>query len=112
MKIVIVLGCTSHYYNFPTCITRTINDCPLARLMLGSAIVTANSTVCEIFIDDTIDKYSHTPCDKVTLKTIHGTHQVFTDKEKVKRANGITATIHYFIDEGVNRLCHRSFSFV
>ena len=26
MKIVIVLGCASHYYNFPTCITRTINS--------------------------------------------------------------------------------------
>ena len=59
-------------------------DCPLARLMLSSAIVTANSTVCEIFIDDTIDEYSHTPCDKMTLKTVHGTHQVFTNKEKAK----------------------------
>ena len=26
MKIVIVLGCASHYYNFLTCITRTINS--------------------------------------------------------------------------------------
>ena len=83
--------------------------------MLSSAIVTANSTVCEIFIDDTIDEDSHTPCDKVTVKTVHGTYQVFTDKENAKRAaeNGITATIHYFIKiEGVNSLCHKSFSFV
>ena len=26
MISVIVLGCTSHYYNVPTCITRTINS--------------------------------------------------------------------------------------
>ena len=81
-------------------------DCPLACLMLGSAIVTANSAVCEIF--DTIDKYSHTPCDKVTLKTIHGTHQVFTDKEKAKRANEITATIHYYFNQ--DRRCEQVMS--
>ena len=84
--------------------------------MLSSAIVTADSVVCEIFIDDTVDEDSPTPCDKVTVKTVHGTHQVFTDKEKAKRAaeNEITATIHYFIKiKDVNSLCHhKSFSFV
>ena len=49
----------------------------------------------KFFTDGTINA---TPCDKVTLKTVRGTYQTFTDKEKAefaKRAaeNGITATI-------------------
>jgi len=73
-------------------------DGPLARLMPSSAIEAANSAVREIFTDGTIDEDSPTPCDKVTLKTVRGTYQTFTDKEKAefaKRAaeNGITATI-------------------
>ena len=73
-------------------------DGPLARRMTSSAIEAANSAVREIFTDDTIDEDSPTPCDKVTLKTVRGTYQTFTDKEKVEFAkrvaeNGITATI-------------------
>ena len=70
-------------------------DGPLARLMQSSAIEAANSAVREIFTDGTIDEDSPTPCNKVTLKTVRGTYQMFTDKEKAKRAakNGITGTI-------------------
>ena len=65
--------------------------------MPSSAIEAANSAVREIFTDGTIDEDSPTTCDKVTLKTVRGTYQTFTDKkaEFAKRAaeNGITATI-------------------
>ena len=51
--------------------------------------------------------------DKVTLKTVRGTYQTFTDKEKAKFAkraaeNGITTTICYFIKiEGVKNVDQR-----
>ena len=74
------------------------SDGPLARLMPSSAIEAANSAVREIFTDGTFDEDSPTPSNKVTLKIVRGTYQMFTDKEKaefVKRAaeNGMTATI-------------------
>ena len=44
-----------------------------------------------------LDEDNPTPCDKVTLKTVRGTYQTFTDKEKAEFAraaeNGINATI-------------------
>jgi len=50
----------------------------------------------EIFTDGTIYEDSPTPCNKVTLKTVCGTYQTFTYKEKAEFAkrvaeNGITA---------------------
>ena len=80
----------------------TKSDGPSARLMLSLAIDAANSAVRGVFTDGTINEDSPTPCDKVTLTTVHGTYQTFTDKEKAeyaKRAaeNGITATIWYFM---------------
>ena len=78
--------------------------------MPSSAIEAANSAVREIFFNGNIDEDSPTPCVKVTLKTLRGTYQTFTDKETAefaKRAaeNGITATIRYFIKiEGVKNV--------
>jgi len=40
-------------------------DGPLACLMPSSAIEAANSTICEIFTNGTIDEDSPTPCNKL-----------------------------------------------
>ena len=50
--------------------------------MPSSVIEVVNNAVCEIFINGTIDENSPTSCDKVTLKTVCGTYQMFTGKEK------------------------------
>ena len=71
----------------------------MARLIPSSAIEAANSAVREILpMALSMKTCSPTPCDKVTLKTVCGTYQTFTDKQKAefaKRAaeNGITTTI-------------------
>jgi len=45
-------------------------DGPLACLMPSSAIEVANSAVCEIFTDGTINDNSPTPCDKVSFSFV------------------------------------------
>lgn len=52
----------------------------MAHLMPSSAIEAANSVVHEIFTDGTIDEGCPAPYDKVTLKTVRGIYQMFTDK--------------------------------
>ena len=76
-------------------------DGPLAFSMPSSAIEAANSAVREILTDAPIDEDSPTPCNKITPNTVHGTYQIFSDKEKaelVKKATqqGIASTICYF----------------
>ena len=76
-------------------------DGSLAPLMPSSTIQAANSAVREILTNNPIDEDSPIPCSKTTLKTVRGTYQIFTDKEKVELARraaeqGITSTIRYF----------------
>ena len=73
----------------------------LALSMPSSAIEAANSVVREILTNNPIDEDSPIPCSKIMLKTVRGTYQINTDKEKAKLARraaeqGITSTIRYF----------------
>ena len=62
----------------------------------------ANNAVREILTNNPIDEDSPSPCNKIMLKAVLGTYQVFTEKEKAEVArraaeHRITSTIRYFI---------------
>ena len=54
----------------------------VALLIPSSDIKAANSAVREFLTNKPIDEDSPTPCNKITLKTVRGTCQIFSDKEK------------------------------
>ena len=67
--------------------------------------IAANSAVREILVNNSINKDSPSPCNKIMPKAVCGTYKVFIDIEKAELAirvteHGIISIIHYFTKIG------------